>query len=59
MKPRLSIQIAAESDDEKTQVEQIPIVGTFYCDEESAQIAFGADVILSFEKLVRLCTVID
>ncbi|KAK7580325.1 hypothetical protein V9T40_000954 [Parthenolecanium corni] len=50
-KPKLTIQIAAESEDSKAKVEQIPIVGSAFCDENSAHIAYGGELILSFEKL--------
>lgn len=52
IKPKLSVQIASESDNSKTQVDQIPIVGANSCDENVAYIAYGSDLILSFEKLV-------
>ena len=52
IKTKLSIQIAASSDQkEKTQVDQLPIIGASFSDENTAYIAYGTDV-LSFEKLV-------
>lgn len=58
-KPKLTIQIAAESEDSKAKVEQIPIVGSAFCDENSAHIAYGGELILSFEKLVSICDLVS
>lgn len=54
MKPKLTVQIAAESEvNSKGPADTIPIIDGLLCDETSCYIAYGEDI-LSFEKLVSL-----
>ncbi|XP_049963453.1 WD repeat-containing protein 43 isoform X2 [Schistocerca serialis cubense] len=55
LKPKVTVQIASDTGQNKETVTPIPIIGAHLCDESTVLIAHGNMVFLTFEKIVPNC----